>query len=124
MSIQSERVKRWRRAHPDQARDAQAHKNARRRGYAPPATREADGPAYPADHCCQLCGVLAAPKLVVHPQGPPEGTLRRALHRDHDHTTGAHRGWLCYRCNNMVGNVEAVGVEDAVAYIQGRLPWQ
>ena len=39
---------------------------------------------------------------------------------DHDHITGAFRGWLCRRCNTGIGslgdNVE--GLEQAIAYLR------
>jgi len=124
MSKGSEAVKRWRRRHPSRARDADRVAQARRFGYAPPAIREADGPAPPKDDCCELCRRHVPASRVVHPQGLPEGSLRRRLHRDHDHTTGAHRGWICYRCNVTIGNLEAMGIETVVAYIKGQLPWQ
>ncbi len=27
------------------------------------------------------------------------------MHFDHDHQTGAFRGWICYRCNTTLGKV-------------------
>ena len=33
-------------------------------------------------------------------------TARRALHWDHDHATGAFRGWLCHGCNTAMGNLD------------------
>jgi len=32
---------------------------------------------------------------------PPRG--KRALHLDHDHSTGLFRGWLCHGCNAAIG---------------------
>jgi hypothetical protein len=51
--------------------------------------RERERAAYVAEHgnVCELCG--NAPKS-------------RGLHEDHDHKTGLHRGWLCWRCNNAL----------------------
>jgi hypothetical protein len=42
---------------------------------------EANGPG------CEICGTV--PKT-------------RGLEWDHDHRTGAHRGWLCHRCNRIL----------------------
>ena len=51
--------------------------------------RSRERAAYVAEHgnVCELCG--NAPKS-------------RGLHEDHDHRTGGHRGWLCWRCNNAL----------------------
>ena len=43
---------------------------------------------YPDDGACEICGVE-----------PPN----HGLHLDHDHETGAFRGWLCRSCNTAVG---------------------
>jgi hypothetical protein len=40
-------------------------------------------------HICELCGK----------------TQGRALSLDHDHRTGAFRGWLCVRCNLALGKL-------------------
>jgi Recombination endonuclease VII len=107
MSKNSERVKLWRRRHPDRARDAQAAANARRGGYAPPSQRERDCPQRPPDGVCWLC---------------PKPTAR--LYRNHDHNTGAFRGWLCFRCSSVIGNVNAIGLSEISDYLSGKLPWQ
>ena len=44
-------------------------------------------------------------------------------HLDHDHKTGAFRGWLCNRCNlgiGMLGDTVA-GMEGAIAYLRRAL---
>jgi hypothetical protein len=43
----------------------------------------------PRPRSCELCGE----------------TPSRVLHMDHDHGTGAFRGWLCFRCNVVLGRV-------------------
>ena len=42
---------------------------------------------------CALCGI-------------PEMELNRRLSLDHNHETGEFRGWLCRRCNTLVGLIE------------------
>ncbi len=39
---------------------------------------------------CEICGVR-------------EDECFQNLHMDHCHETGEFRGWLCYRCNNLLG---------------------
>lgn len=46
-------------------------------------------PTRPMPDKCEVCGDL-----------PSNG---RALHNDHNHLTGAFRGWLCVRCNHALG---------------------
>ncbi|HEX4672034.1 MAG TPA: endonuclease domain-containing protein [Solirubrobacteraceae bacterium] len=53
---------------------------------------------------CELCG--AAPKT-------------RALSEDHDHRTGAHRGWLCHSCNRKLWRgVTPEWLRAAAAYLE------
>ena len=42
---------------------------------------------------CEICGKLSS-------------DLNVGLHFDHDHNTGEFRGWLCRRCNIVLGFVE------------------
>lgn len=51
--------------------------------------RERERAAHVAEHGnrCELCG------------NEPKS---RGLSEDHDHKTGAHRGWLCHRCNRAL----------------------
>ena len=60
--------------------------------------------AYPKNNRCELCGK------------PPKS---KHLHADHDHNTGVFRGWICYRCNSMLGNMEQVGGNQIKAYMNG-----
>jgi hypothetical protein len=86
--------------------------NARRGGYLPPRWREAECPK-PKDDLCELCKQLVLP----HRDG------QSGWQRDHDPDTGYHRGWLCFRCNSMLGNVRAVGLDTIDAYLK-REPWE
>ena len=66
-----------------------------------PATR-------PCPNACESCG------------HPPRGTTD-GLVLDHDHTTGAFRGWLCRNCNiglGMLGDTREA-VMALLAYLDG-----
>jgi hypothetical protein len=106
MSKGSERVKRSRRLHPDRARDVGRKTAARKGGYLPPALKERDCRPRPSDNRCDLC---------------MKPTVK--FHFDHDHHTGAFRGWTCPRCNIMLGNVESVGLSEISDYLSRKLPW-
>jgi hypothetical protein len=71
--------------------------NWRRKGF-PTPTR-------PMPAICECC------------RRPPNG--KGVLHLDHDHATGAFRGWLCYSCNQGIGLLgdTARKVAHAVAYL-------
>ena len=66
-------------------------------------------PTRPAPHNCECCGKL-------------DLALDSALCLDHDHQTGAFRGWLCRPCNIGIGNLgdRIDGLENAIAYLQGK----
>jgi hypothetical protein len=51
------------------------------------ARREATA-TRPRPMTCEVCGAA------------PSG---RTLHWDHDHKSGAFRGWLCHHCNGVLG---------------------
>ena len=55
---------------------------------------------------CELCS-----------QPDPSG---RMLCLDHDHETGAFRGWLCGRCNKALGLLgdNVAGLERGIAYLR------
>lgn len=42
---------------------------------------------------CEICGIFGK-------------DLKRGLFFDHNHETGEFRGWLCSRCNLVLGNVK------------------
>jgi Recombination endonuclease VII len=102
------RTARWKKANPDkvsayldrtrdQRRAQGTHANWRRKNF-PMPTRER--PLH-----CECCG---------------ERPLR-TLHLDHDHRTGAFRGWLCVKCNTAIGKLgdDIEGVLRAVGYLMG-----
>lgn len=64
-------------------------------------------PTRPMPATCECCG------------GTPTGQGR--LHLDHDHATGAFRGWLCSKCNKGLGlfGDTLVGVLRAAGYLRG-----
>lgn len=63
-------------------------------------------PTRPEPQECENCG------------GTPNG--HGGLHLDHDHKTGAFRGWLCHSCNAGIGQLGDTieGLERAVAYLR------
>lgn len=85
--------------HPERLR-ARALKYARAKLPVPP---------YPAPPCCEKC------------RKPFTKTPRL----DHDHVTGAFRGWLCDTCNRGLGMLGDTleGLLEAVAYLRGE-KWQ
>lgn len=68
--------------HPDKVR-AYSRKSNRKKAGLPKPTR-------PCPSHCEMC---------LRPAG------KRALHLDHDHATGAFRGWLCGCCNTAFGRL-------------------
>jgi hypothetical protein len=56
---------------------------------------------------CALCGIL-------------ETMCKSKLHLDHNHRTGAFRGWLCQKCNMMLGlaNDNKNILQAAVQYLE------
>lgn len=93
-------MREWRRARRRAIRE-----RARARSVSFARTVEAGG----HDGTCWLCG---------------RREFRRRLARDHDHATGAFRGWLCMRCNVGLGllgdTVERL--EAAVEYLRDPRP--
>lgn len=51
---------------------------------------------------------------------PPE--MGKSLHWDHDHKTGKFRGWLCGRCNIILGLCKEVAetLEALASYLRGQ----
>lgn len=87
----------WRERNPARAREVQLRSKRKAMGI-PAATR-------PQPDNCELCSrVLEVGKV----------------HLDHDHTTGAFRGWLCNRCNMSLGHLgdSIPGLLRAIAYLE------
>lgn len=52
---------------------------------------EQEGRQYPVSGCCDVCAYKP---------------VKKRLAFDHDHCTGAFRGWLCHGCNLILGFAE------------------
>ncbi len=61
-------------------------------------------PTRPCPEVCECCGKDNGPKVLCV---------------DHDHDTGAFRGWLCTACNRGIGSLgdDLLGLERARAYL-------
>src|ERR1035437_5063849 len=81
---------------------ATAQCRARHGGYAP--VDKASLYPSPEDKKCELC------------------RAERPLCIDHDHKTGAFRGWLCSSCNRALGTFgdSVEGLNKAIAYLHRR----
>lgn len=57
------------------------------------------------------------PELCENCEQPPG---KRGMHLDHDHDTGAFRGWLCGRCNMGLGALgdSIATIERILAYLR------
>jgi hypothetical protein len=112
-----ERAKAWQRANPERLREAQRRIRARP-GYAERmrarhlirkygiTLEDYDVMLVAQGGGCAICG------------GPePEG---QSLHVDHDHTTGAVRGLLCFTCNAGIGMFghDVTVLDAAAAYLR------
>lgn len=79
----SEAQRRWNEGHREEIAARQRASYLRRR------TAKIGAAARPMPQGCELCGRMGS----------------RGLHFDHDHATGAFRGWLCQNCNRALGYV-------------------
>lgn len=94
-----------RRAVPDTEKRGRAVMAPTETEWARRVRRERERADYIAEHgnVCELCG------------NPPKS---RGLSEDHDHATGEHRGWLCYRCNRALPTyVDAAWLVKALSYL-------
>lgn len=61
-----------------------------------------------------LCGICGHPEM----SNGVNGKIR-VLAVDHDHETKRVRGLLCFLCNAMLGNIEKIGMERIIRYMEG-----
>lgn len=97
------RVKAWQAANPDRHRANQK----RRRDKPEVKARERN------NHLRRKFGITSEQyEQMLEEQGGVCALCRRtprhdiSLHVDHDHTTGANRKLLCFRCNNALGDLD------------------
>lgn len=87
-----ERVAAWKERRRFRAAIYRTIKAAEANGYAPCLTDVgAIRAAFTGD--CQICSA-------------PESKAGTRLSLDHDHSTGAFRGWLCRSCNSLLGSAK------------------
>jgi hypothetical protein len=103
---------RQRQRYPDLKRDEVRRRRSRLGGYVAPP-RERDCPPRPADGRCDCCLQLVP------------GDRPGRFHLDHDHVTGAFRGWTCHACNNGSGLVDQPErLRRRADFLDAVLPWQ
>ena len=101
----------WMKRNPDKRREYERRKREKNpEKYAAirlRATRKFHGYPEPTRPCPTVCECCKKPS-------------DKALALDHDHETGAFRGWLCHKCNLGIGRlgdtIEAL--EEALAYLR------
>jgi len=74
----------YRTENPERVRESSCKSHRKQRGAKQGACR-------PRPEACETCGARPGGKV---------------LHFDHDHVTGAFRGWLCHHCNVALGMVK------------------
>jgi hypothetical protein len=144
----AERAARYRAAHPDRVEAYQTSPRGRalrreamrrfraknpkiRKPLPPPVSRDEDATrhaAYMRKYKARMEGYAHCDEI---PPQPTDGCCQKcrahtSLVPDHDHKTGAFRGWLCLQCNMGIGQLGDTreGLMTAVAYLDGELPWQ
>jgi hypothetical protein len=103
-------VRKWKAANPDKLKAMSRSYLNRNRATMRDGHRKYMGlpePTRPAPEACECCGGR---------------DTNAVLCLDHDHTTGAFRGWLCKRCNSAIGLLgdTLYGVLCAVDYLMAR----
>lgn len=106
----------WRKKNPDKARESARLSMKRLREADPAAYRASQRrraglpePTRPEPERCEICG--------------DANSNGKALHLDHDHRTGAFRGWLCDLHNRGLGYFKDSPemLRKAAGYLEGRL---
>lgn len=103
------RTKTWKLANPERSRATSRAWSKVNRQRISDGRRRRKGipiPPYIAPQNCELCGAVSG-KLKI----------------DHDHITGAFRGWLCTRCNlglGLLGDVKS-GILLALRYLERKI---
>ncbi len=93
----NERLREWRKANPEKARDLDRRRRLKRYGL---TQQDIDAMAVAQRRRCLLCDRKV--ELVI----------------DHDHSTGRVRGLICGQCNTLIGWLERRGVRAKVdAYL-------
>ena len=93
-----ESMRKYREANPEKVRESMRKYDRIYRGMPTPTRPEPAG--------CEAC------------HKPPSGRYK-SLCLEHNHTTGAFRGWLCHRCNSALGLLgdSAQGVLQLLAFL-------
>lgn len=113
LAANRKRMSAWKAANPDRARENARKYAAARRARDPEGSRQRlrdsrgmPRPTRPEPSLCECCG------------GGPRGKHKRLV-LDHDHITGAFRGWLCDLCNRGVGMLgdDIDGILKAARYL-------
>ena len=101
---QKARQARYRAEHPELVINAK--RKSQRRHWGAPSRPEPKG--------CEIC---------ARPEGrTTKDGLQHGLSLDHDHQTGAFRGWLCRQCNLAIGNMmdNPALLRSAADYLEGK----
>lgn len=106
----------WAKANPEKVRASSRKSAAKERLTHPARVKARKNASYlrvtmrrfsltsPPPSVCEICGKRPA---------------RTRLHADHDHTTGAFRGWLCSPCNRSIGQLgDLAGVKRTLTYLE------
>ena len=99
-------LKKWRKKNPMKVFLQRSRNSAKRHGYLPCLATVEELEAIVTGRCA-ICEIS-------------EKDFSGKFHMDHDHATGKLRGWLCSKCNQMLGmaNDNVVILAKAMAYLK------